>query len=33
MPGLGGLRHPRSDSQNTGWRSAGFRGFADYMET
>lgn len=30
---LGGLRKPRPDSQNTGWRNAGFRGFADYMET
>jgi len=33
MPGLGGLRHPLPASQNTGWRSAGFRGFADYMLT
>ncbi len=33
MPGLGGLRHPRRDSPNTGWRNAGFRGFADYMQT
>jgi uncharacterized protein (DUF488 family) len=33
MPGLGGLRHPRRDSSNTAWRSAGFRGFADHMET
>ncbi len=33
MPGLGGLRHPRADSTNTGWRNASFRGFADYMET
>jgi len=32
-PGLGGLRHPRPDSPNTGWRNASFRGFADYMET
>ena len=30
---LGGLRHPRKDSPNTGWRNAGFRGFADYMQT
>jgi uncharacterized protein (DUF488 family) len=30
---LGGLRHPRRDSLNTGWRSEGFRGFADYMQT
>jgi uncharacterized protein (DUF488 family) len=33
MPGLGGLRHPRRDSVNTGWRNAGFRGYADYMQT
>jgi uncharacterized protein (DUF488 family) len=33
MPGLGGLRHPRPDSSNTGWRNASFRGYADYMET
>ncbi len=33
MPGLGGLRRPRPDSINTGWRNASFRGFADYMET
>lgn len=32
-PGLGGLRHPRVDSPNTGWRNASFRGFADYMQT
>ncbi len=30
---LGGLRKPRADSQNTAWRNASFRGFADYMET
>jgi uncharacterized protein (DUF488 family) len=33
MPGLGGLRRPRKDSTNTGWRNASFRGYADYMET
>ena len=33
MPGLGGLRYPRSDSPNTGWRNNSFRGFADYMQT
>src|ERR1700732_3415039 len=33
MPGLGGLRHARKDSPNTGWRNAGFRGYADYMLT
>ena len=32
-PGLGGLRRPRPDSPNRGWRNAGFRGFADYMQT
>jgi len=30
---LGGLRHARRDSQNTGWRNASFRGFADYMQS
>lgn len=30
---LGGLRHPRPDSQNKGWRNESFRGFADYMQT
>ena len=33
MPGLGGLRHPRRDSVNMGWRNASFRGYADYMQT
>jgi len=33
MAGLGGLRHPRKDSRNTGWRNVGFRGYADYMQT
>jgi uncharacterized protein (DUF488 family) len=33
MRGLGGLRRPRADSINLGWRNAGFRGFADYMQT
>ncbi len=33
MPGLGGLRHARLDSANTGWRNASFRGYADYMQT
>jgi uncharacterized protein (DUF488 family) len=33
MAGLGGLRHPRPDSGNTGWRNASFRGYADYMQT
>jgi len=30
---LGGLRHPRRDSINLGWRNASFRGYADYMQT
>ncbi len=30
---LGGLRHPRPDSINMGWRNASFRGYADYMQT
>ena len=33
MPGLGGFRHARRDSVNTGWHNASFRGFADYMQT
>jgi uncharacterized protein (DUF488 family) len=33
MRALGGLRHARADSPNMGWRSASFRGFADYMQT
>src|SRR5947207_13112787 len=33
LPELGGLRRPRADSPNTGWRNASFRGFADYMLT
>jgi len=33
MPALGGLRRPRRDSPNTGWRNSSFRGYADYMQT
>ena len=33
LPGLGGLRHPRKDSPNTGWHNTSFRGYADYMQT
>jgi uncharacterized protein (DUF488 family) len=33
IPALGGLRHARTDSPNTGWRNGGFRGYADYMQT
>ena len=33
LPGLGGLRQPRPDSPNRGWRKASFRGYADYLQT
>ena len=33
LAGLGGLRKPRKDSINTGWRNTSFRGYADYMQT
>jgi uncharacterized protein (DUF488 family) len=33
LAALGGRRVPRPDSVNTAWRSASFRGYADYMET
>jgi uncharacterized protein (DUF488 family) len=33
MKDLGGLRHSRKDSINTGWRNDSFRGYADYMQT
>jgi uncharacterized protein (DUF488 family) len=33
MPGLGGLRKPRRDSPNGGWRHESFRGYADHMDT
>lgn len=33
LPALGGRRKPLPDSQNTGWRNASFRGYADYMGT
>ena len=32
-PALGGLRKPRPDSINLGWRNTSFRGYADYMQT
>jgi uncharacterized protein (DUF488 family) len=32
-PGLGGRRKTRADSPNTAWRTASFRGYADYMDT
>lgn len=30
---LGGRRSARPDSTNLGWRTAGFRGYADHMQT
>jgi len=30
---LGGYRKPGSDSENAGWKSPGFRGYADHMAT
>src|SRR5256885_16375183 len=30
---LGGLRKPRRDSPNSGWRHDAFRGYADHMQT
>ena len=30
---LGGLRHAKKDSVNSGWRNASFRGYADYLGT
>ena len=32
MPQLGGLRKPKKDAINTGWRNESFRGYADYMQ-
>ncbi len=33
LPRLGGLRHARKGSENSGWRNASFRGYADHMQT
>lgn len=33
MAQLGGLRHAKRNSINTGWRNKSFRGYADYMQT
>lgn len=33
VPALGGRRTPRPDSPNVGWQVAGFRGYADHMES
>jgi uncharacterized protein (DUF488 family) len=30
---LGGMRSPRPDSSNGGWRNDAFRGYADHMQT
>lgn len=30
---LGGFRHAKKDSKNTGWHNLSFRGYADYMAT
>jgi uncharacterized protein (DUF488 family) len=30
---LGGLRKPRADSPNAGWKNQSFRGYADHMQT
>ena len=32
-PALGGRRGPSRTSRNAAWRNAGFRGYADYMQT
>lgn len=33
LAALGGLRHTRKDSVNTGWKNLSFRGYSDYMQT
>lgn len=33
LPQLGGRRQPRSDSSGGYWRTAGFRGYADYLQS
>lgn len=33
LPALGGYRRPRGDSPHTGWKTPGFRGYADHMDT
>lgn len=33
IPGLGGRRRPRADSENAGWRNLSFRGYADHMRS
>src|SRR2546430_9794625 len=33
IEGLGGFRKPMAASVNAAWRNAGFRGYADYMDS
>ncbi|MGH8123990.1 MAG: DUF488 family protein [Rudaea sp.] len=33
FPALGGRRRPRPHSQNSAWRNASFRGYADHIES
>lgn len=33
LAALGGFRHSKANSLNTGWRNVRFRGYADYMQT
>ena len=33
FPVLGGLRKPKVDSPNSGWRNLAFRGYADHMQS
>ncbi len=33
LKSLGGRKKSKPDSKNTTWKNAGFRGYADYMET
>ena len=33
VPQLGGLRKPKKDSVNLGWRNESFRSYADYMQS
>jgi len=33
LSSLGGLRKPKKDSINDGWRNTSFRGYADYIQT
>ncbi len=33
LKSLGGRRQSQQDSKNTAWKNAGFRGYADYMES